>query len=83
MVSKMCIPKPLRDMITRSSLDVEEMSSVMESYTSDGSDPIIATHITRYDPDPLTTTTTTHTTRIIRRTQVEDGEVKEDVYEEY
>ncbi|XP_042242868.1 ankyrin-2-like isoform X31 [Homarus americanus] len=68
---------------TVSGLDVEEMSSVMESYTSDGSDPIIATHITRYDPDPLTTTTTTHTTRIIRRTQVEDGEVKEDVYEEY
>ncbi|XP_069990945.1 ankyrin-2 isoform X46 [Penaeus vannamei] len=46
---------------------VDEMSSVMESYTSDGSDPI----------------TTTHTTRIIRRTEVEDGEVKEDVYEEY
>ncbi|XP_042859646.1 ankyrin-2-like isoform X32 [Penaeus japonicus] len=46
---------------------VDEMSSVMESYTSDGSDPI----------------TTTQTTRIIRRAEIEDGEVKEDVYEEY
>ncbi|XP_069185516.1 ankyrin-2 isoform X26 [Procambarus clarkii] len=66
-------------------LGVEEMSSVMESYTSDGSDPITTTHITRYDPDPLTTTTTTttHTTRIIRRTQGEDGEVKEEIFEEY
>ncbi|XP_069942405.1 ankyrin-2 isoform X18 [Cherax quadricarinatus] len=67
---------------TVSGLGVEEMSSMMESYTSDGSDPITTTHITRYDPDPLTTTTTTHTTRIIRRT-LEDGEVKEEVYEEY
>ncbi|XP_063603636.1 ankyrin-2-like [Penaeus indicus] len=52
---------------TVSGVGVDEMSSVMESYTSDGSDPI----------------TTTHTTRIIRRTEVEDGEVREDVYEEY
>ncbi|XP_047493734.1 uncharacterized protein LOC125042247 isoform X5 [Penaeus chinensis] len=52
---------------TVSGVGVDEMSSVMESYTSDGSDPI----------------TTTHTTRIIRRTEVEDGEVREDMYEEY
>ncbi|XP_042859619.1 ankyrin-2-like isoform X6 [Penaeus japonicus] len=52
---------------TVSGVGVDEMSSVMESYTSDGSDPI----------------TTTQTTRIIRRAEIEDGEVKEDVYEEY
>lgn len=43
-------------------LEVEEMSSVMESYASDGNDPITTTHITRYDPDPLPTTTSTTTT---------------------
>lgn len=68
-------------------LEVEEMSSVMESYASDGNDPITTTHITRYDPDPLptTTSTTTTTTRVIRRTKEEDGKVKEEgaFFEEY
>ncbi|XP_063863243.1 ankyrin-2-like isoform X47 [Scylla paramamosain] len=77
---------------TVSGLDVEEMSSGMEGYASDGNDPMTTTHITRYDPDPLpittsttTTTTTTTTTRIIRRTKEEDGEVKEEeeIFEEY
>ncbi|XP_050687553.1 ankyrin-2-like isoform X33 [Eriocheir sinensis] len=72
---------------TVSGLEVEEMSSVMESYASDGNDPITTTHITRYDPDPLptTTSTTTTTTRVIRRTKEEDGKVKEEgaFFEEY
>lgn len=63
-------------------LDVEEMSNIMESYTSEGSDLITTTThtTTSIDPDPITST---QITRITRRMEIKDGEIKEDVYEEY